>query len=683
MSERVIINQDGQQKAINREDFDLSLGKLDKGYTIAELRNISSKVLLATQHFLCIEEGKRGIWNVDEFDTNSLDDTGSCIVSVDAIRIKRAIRDKVFYSWFEDGTNDTSVFERALIISKNIKLPLFLNPYTTIIINKSFEVYSPIIGTKSVIKLIDNSTIQYQKGILEIKADDVYCDGLIIDGNNNNNRGLYNMGVRGIVANQVKRLELNNIQVNNTRDIGVLIANCPHFKFKNSSVDNCGRYGAEMSTAQADRIGVLLDNYFTSDSEYYMRTETVIQDVEITNCGLDGLVIGVGGTYKRIKANFNGLEFSQHNDGAAGIYVRPPQQVVNGIIDGIRIVECETHSNTGLGIDLGNNAGSLYNPKVTNFLINDNVCYQNGLHGLGVASAENGIIRANICYDNGTRALNVEGTTNNRRAGIGLACVSGFPFKNITVEGNVCYDSRSTGKTQQNGLWFDNTSRSSLSENLTVQNNNFTRNAGKAILFGDNSPVIASSSLSVTNNQGVNSYTFGVVVNNVKIPPLNPHMYLNAASALNIGSLELSTLNNEITLENVSPYDLTLVHGVTFKMLGQENLVLKPNKPVCFVQHFETGNFVWRQLPNRSSDVFYNGQISIQNQGVIVDVASSRFTVKSNTQGTKPYPEMTKANRLAIVLPAIGLRVYQLTATGIESEEGTWEYKSTGWTKVS
>lgn len=63
--------------------------------------------------------------------------------------------------------------------------------------------------------------------------------------------------------------------------------------------------------------------------------------------------------------------------------------------------------------------------------------------------------------------------------------------------------------------------------------------------------------------------------------------------------------------------------------------------------------------------------------------SSSIISVNSTTKGALNLPRMTKAQRLAITLPAIGLKVYQLTGIGIETEEGEYQYKSSGWVKVS
>lgn len=71
-----------------------------------------------------------------------------------------------------------------------------------------------------------------------------------------------------------------------------------------------------------------------------------------------------------------------------------------------------------------------------------------------------------------------------------------------------------------------------------------------------------------------------------------------------------------------------------------------------------------------------NGNLILQNGGTFTDVASSRLTINSTTQGFLP-PRMTNAQRTAISSPAVGLIVYCTDAT-----EGLYVHKSTGWTFV-
>ena len=91
----------------------------------------------------------------------------------------------------------------------------------------------------------------------------------------------------------------------------------------------------------------------------------------------------------------------------------------------------------------------------------------------------------------------------------------------------------------------------------------------------------------------------------------------------------------------------------------------------------------------RAQNVVSNGTLSLYSGGTLgltvaytsaniligtaTDVASSKLTVNSTTQGFLP-PRMTNAQRAAITSPAIGLMVYCT-----DSVEGVYVYKSTGW----
>ena len=59
--------------------------------------------------------------------------------------------------------------------------------------------------------------------------------------------------------------------------------------------------------------------------------------------------------------------------------------------------------------------------------------------------------------------------------------------------------------------------------------------------------------------------------------------------------------------------------------------------------------------------------------GTTTDVASSKLTIESTTQGFLP-PRMTASQRTSIASPAVGLIVYQTDST-----EGTYEFTSGGW----
>ena len=62
--------------------------------------------------------------------------------------------------------------------------------------------------------------------------------------------------------------------------------------------------------------------------------------------------------------------------------------------------------------------------------------------------------------------------------------------------------------------------------------------------------------------------------------------------------------------------------------------------------------------------------------GTTTDIASSKLTVESTTQGFLP-PRMTNAQRIAIATPAVGLMVYCTDVV-----EGLYINKSTGWTYI-
>ena len=70
-----------------------------------------------------------------------------------------------------------------------------------------------------------------------------------------------------------------------------------------------------------------------------------------------------------------------------------------------------------------------------------------------------------------------------------------------------------------------------------------------------------------------------------------------------------------------------------------------------------------------------SGNLLLQNGGVFTDVASSRLTVNSTTQGFLP-PRMTTAQKNAIVTPATGLIVYDTSLISL------YQYNGTAWVAV-
>ena len=84
-----------------------------------------------------------------------------------------------------------------------------------------------------------------------------------------------------------------------------------------------------------------------------------------------------------------------------------------------------------------------------------------------------------------------------------------------------------------------------------------------------------------------------------------------------------------------------------------------------------TGPDVTSQAPFEAMRLTSVGNLVL---GTITNVASSKLTINSTTQGFLP-PRMTNAQRAAIASPAVGLIVYCTDST-----EGLYVYKSTGWT---
>jgi hypothetical protein len=84
----------------------------------------------------------------------------------------------------------------------------------------------------------------------------------------------------------------------------------------------------------------------------------------------------------------------------------------------------------------------------------------------------------------------------------------------------------------------------------------------------------------------------------------------------------------------------------------------------------------FRAIETTVGNVVLNSTSGSTLIGTTTDIASSKLTVQSTTQGFLP-PRMTNAQRLAIATPAIGLMVYCT-----DTIEGLYINKSTGWTFI-
>jgi len=576
------------------------------GYDISGLRALNPTT--TNKVFYCNESGKEGFWEYDSSDTTSVDNLGTVLIAQNNKRLKRIINDLIEYSWF-DQVNQTVAFDYCNEFAKLLNLPIELPVNEIINIDKSYSIGTNIRGNGTTIKLINNSSVT--TNIFTISSNNVTITDLIIDGNRLNNPGTSTTGVLGIVANNRKYLTLDKVTVQNTRNIGIIITNCPYFIMRNSRVYSCGRFGQEMPSAQADRIGMLVDNNTAViGDDNYMGSESLIEDSIITESGLDGLVLGAAITVNKVIAFNNGVEFQINDVGAAGIYVRPPQSVTNGIIDGLKLLNCVAYNNTGLGIDVGNNATSVLNPKVVNIIIDNCKTYNNNLHGIGVASCENCVISNNICYNNGVRATLNSSLPNPRRAGIGVDSIPSIPFKDILIQNNICYD---TSSTQQNGIYIGSSPSNNYgSQNLTIINNDLTRNVGRSVQLSSSINPVQSTSILKIDNPGQSNFTL-TPSSGAKVFCAAPHLYITGGTT--ITGIDYSTVGTIITIENVSSSTLTLVNSGslangTFSTLTGSNLLLSQNDVARFVFVFTTGQYFWKQIPNSQKDITNTNLVS-------------------------------------------------------------------------
>lgn len=94
------------------------LGKLDKGYSISELRGLTNSVLAATQIFYCNEIGKEGFWYYDSADNVSSDNMGTVLVTSSSKRLKRIFTGGIYPEWFgavADGSTDCTTAIQAAV----------------------------------------------------------------------------------------------------------------------------------------------------------------------------------------------------------------------------------------------------------------------------------------------------------------------------------------------------------------------------------------------------------------------------------------------------------------------------------------------------------------------------------------------------------------------------------------
>jgi hypothetical protein len=137
-------------------------------------------------------------------------------------------------------------------------------------------------------------------------------------------------------------------------------------------------------------------------------------------------------------------------------------------------------------------------------------------------------------------------------------------------------------------------------------------------------------------------------------------------------SLSLRVYDNYIIVLNGGEVVMT-AYDESFTLPGKTGIgagnILQSTADDFFIWRFD--NFKVQSFENNFKSSFIkNGNLLI---GTTVDEPSSKLTIESTVQGFLP-PRMTNTQRLAIVLPAIGLMVYCTDTT-----EGLYVFKSTGW----
>lgn len=487
--------------------------------------------------------------------------------------------------WFGvtgDGvTDDTNNMDRAFLACVALKKMLYV-PEGTYILNKQWNVRLGIRGAgkdKTIFKIKDSSAIALGGHLFYAFTDNVTLRDFSIDGNRVNNLGTSTNGIGGIGCNNAKYLKIIDVIVRNCRAKGLFLSGFARGQLSRVDVDSCGRYGTEAPAAQADRIGVLLDNNVLQGDANFTDTDTIIEYLNVTNCGGDGVVTGVGTTFYKCKSNNNGVELASHDPGCAGFYSRPPM-ISNGVIQNLTFLECEANNNTGLGIDVGNNAGSALSPISRNVKVIGCTTVGNRLLGIGMAGTRNGLIALNISYNNGTQVTLASSEPNYRRAGIGLDGVAGLVSSDILVTNNICYDNQST-KTQIYPIYFGfGDLVSAGSSNIKVWDNKFDGNSTASPYVQNKNNTVTSGYLSVQNNIGLTSHDF-LVVESDTIAVNSPLIKLSAASNVNVLGIKSGLSRDEVVLENISAFNITLVNSVNF-ILGNENLVLPPSAKATF-----------------------------------------------------------------------------------------------------
>jgi hypothetical protein len=213
------------------------------------------------------------------------------------------------------------------------------------------------------------------------------------------------------------------------------------------------------------------------------------------------------------------------------------------------------------------------------------------------------------------------------------------------------------GSTSQYAQFFATTG------NLLLQNGGTFTDAGYKLDV--NGSVRATGSISAASAVARGTYlnqTLVATANNDVLVGLDIQPTFTTGAFTGVQSIALRLPNGgRITnASTISGYNVYVANGETTLNSPSSTGTVGFQLSYGFVGRFmgTTGNFI------------------LQNGGTFTDVASSRLTINSTTQGFLP-PRMTNAQRLAIATPAVGLIVYCTDVV-----EGLYINKSTGWTFI-
>jgi hypothetical protein len=211
-----------------------------------------------------------------------------------------------------------------------------------------------------------------------------------------------------------------------------------------------------------------------------------------------------------------------------------------------------------------------------------------------------------------------------------------------------------------------------LNANTTgVQNTGVGYNALTANTIGVNNVGIGGWSLSLNTtgdfNIGVGSYSLPINTSGIENIAIGHESMVRNTTGISNAALGFHSLYfNTTGFYNIGIGKQAGASGANANTTGSNNI---------FIGYQSVGvsatesNRTW--IGNASTtSTWLAGNVLI---GTTTDVASSKLTISSTTQGFLP-PRMTNAERIAITSPAIGLIVY---CTDIV--EGVYVNKSTGW----